>query len=523
MPEPVLSIRGLSKSFGGARALADVDLDLMPGEVHGLLGQNGSGKSTLIKILGGYHSPDQGTISLSGQALRLPIIQPHHHGIAIIHQDLGLVGSMSVLENIGIPDGYGARNWRPVNWRKLRGEVEAILTRLEAEIDLDSPVETLSASDHTVVAVVRALRLLAVHAEQHIFVLDEPTAYLGPSESSRLLSVMRAVARSGATVAFVSHKLNEVLDVTDRCTVLRDGKVVTTVATKGMSAHDMVTLQLGRAMEDFYPPPAGPPQDRSVLRVEMVHSAGNAEASFKVRAGEIVGLTGLAGMGQDALIEGLAGARRRDGGVVHGPRAENVRQGVREALSAGIALVPADRKRQGLWLDALARENFTLPSFAFSKPWQRTSARGERAAALSAFRRVGVRPLSPDQPVGAFSGGNQQKVLMAKWLAFEPGVLLLHEPTQGVDAGARRDILELVNDAAAAGAGVVMCSTDYEQLAATCHRVLVMRHGRVVSEQVRPMSEADLLLACQDEHEDDGSPVDVVPGNHEGAEQWNSV
>ncbi|WP_158605555.1 sugar ABC transporter ATP-binding protein [Amycolatopsis panacis] len=479
------------------KALDDVDLDLLPGEIHGLLGQNGSGKSTLIKVLGGFHASDRGTVELSGRRVKTPLAQVADHGIAIIHQDLGLVGSMSVIENIGVSDAYGGRRARPIDWKRLKADVLRIFRRLGTRIDPDARVDTLNPSDHSIVAVARALWLLSLRATQHIFVLDEPTAYLGPAESGRLLDVMRAVAADGAAVLFVSHKLNEVLSVTDRCTVLRDGRVVTTRPTEGLSAAEMVTLQLGRPIDDFYPPRAAEPDGSVRLVAEGVSGAGVDDVSLSLRAGEVLGITGLVGMGQDPLAEMLAGARPVAAGTVRGPDGGVLRGGIRAAMGAGVAFVPVDRKRQGLWLAARGRENLTLPTLRARRAWTPISASAERSAARKAFERVGVRPVAPDMPVGSLSGGNQQKVLMAKWLEFKPRVLILHEPTQGVDAAAKREILALVNASAEAGAAVIICSTDYEQLAATCHRVVTMRDGRVVAEQSQPLTERDVLLSCQ--------------------------
>lgn len=512
MREPLLSIRGLSKTFGGARALIDVDLDLYAGEIHGLLGQNGSGKSTLIKILGGYHSPDAGTVMLNGLDLQLPIARPQDHGIAIIHQDLGLVDSMSVLENVGISDGYGCRGLRPISWGRVRRETSEVMQRLGAHLDLDARLGTLSPSDHSIVAVVRALRLLSLSAEAHIFILDEPTAYLGPAESERVLATMRAVANHGAAVVFVSHKMGEVIQATDRCTVLRDGQVVTTAMTAETKARDLVTLQLGREMGDFYPPLADLPRDDVVLEVVGLCASPATNVDLHVRSGEIVGLTGLVGMGQDAVIEAIAGARNRDEGVIRRPGRDPLPAGVRAATSQGVALVPADRKRDGLWLDATSVENFALPSAVRARPWSRLAPRREYERARGALAQVGVQPLRPGDRTGALSGGNQQKVLMAKWLADAPDVLLLHEPTQGVDAGARRDILALVNQTAGDGVGVVVCSTDYEQLAAICHRVLVLRDGVVAEELHQPLTEESLLLACQGTDENTGERMHATTG-----------
>lgn len=507
MHRSALELANVSKSFGGVAALSNVNFSVEVGEVHGLLGQNGSGKSTLIKILGGYHAPDSGRLTIQGEDVDLPLLNSQSHGIAIIHQDLGLVDSMSVLENIGIADGYGKRTLASVNWRSFREEVGALLRRIDSEIDPDTLVGRLRPTDKSIVAIARAIRLLSKHADKQIFVLDEPTAYLGPAESDRLMAVMRKVAAEGSSVIFVSHKLGEVLAVTDRCTILRDGKVVDTIVSSETTAHSLVNLQLGRELGEFYPPLARPPRGKVVLGVEGLELEDVRDFNLKLRHGEILGITGLAGMGQDEIIQAIGGARNRHDGHVFRDDGRVVGVTVREALAAGVAMVPADRKGEGLWLDASARENFTLPATAKGPALRVLDEKAEKTATVAALKRVGARPLASELAVGRLSGGNQQKVLMAKWLSIEPDVLLLHEPTQGVDAAARREILGLVAEAANAGTSVIVCSTDYEQLSNICHRVLTLRHGVVTSELTQPFNESDLLLACQGS----GSTDSVVP------------
>lgn len=508
MPDVALEIKKISKRFGGVNALSDVDLTVRAGEVHGLLGQNGSGKSTLIKILAGYHGPDGGEITMFGEPVSLPIVSSQDVGIAVIHQDLGLVDSMTVMENIGISDGFGRGSLAPVGWRSFRRDVARLLARLDCEVSPDQLVGELRGSDRSMVAIGRSMRILERTREKHVFILDEPTAYLGAAESERLMNQMRRVAAEGSSVLFVSHKLGEVLSVTDRCTILRDGRSGATVETATVTAEDLVSLQLGRDLGDFYPPIAAPPREEITLSVDGLALPGVTDVSLSLRRGEIVGLTGLVGMGQDEVIKSIAGALPRQRGSV---TKDGVRVGVklREVIESGIVLVPEDRKGEGLWLDASARENFMLPSSARGVGLRPVDRRSERAATLEALTKVGTRPLMPEGRVGILSGGNQQKVLMAKWMATEPDVLLLHEPTQGVDAAARREIIELINEAAELGTAVIVASTDYEQLAHMCHRTVVFRDGQCVDELSQPYDEADLLLSCQGSRQDPRARVDA--------------
>ena len=496
MPETALEISKVSKHFGGVKALSEVDLTVRAGEVHGLLGQNGSGKSTLIKILAGYHGADGGEITMFGEPVSLPIVSSQDVGIAVIHQDLGLVDSMTVMENIGVSDGFGRASLAPVRWRSFRRDVQKLMERLDCDVSPDQLVAELRGSDRSMVAIGRSMRILERTREKHVFILDEPTAYLGAAESERLMNQMRRVAAEGSSVLFVSHKLGEVLSVTDRCTILRDGRSVATVETSTVRAEDLVSLQLGRDLGDFYPPIAAPARDEVTLRVDDLALPGVEDVSLAVRRGEIVGLTGLVGMGQDEVIMSIAGALPRQGGTVTRDGSA-VGTHLRDVIESGIVLVPEDRKGQGLWLDASARENFTLPASARGAGLRPVDRRSERKATLDALTKVGTRPLMTEGRVGILSGGNQQKVLMAKWMATAPEVLLLHEPTQGVDAAARREIIELINEAAELGTAVVVASTDYEQLAHMCHRTVVFRDGRLVDELRQPYDEADLLLSCQ--------------------------
>jgi ribose transport system ATP-binding protein len=478
---PALVLEGLHKRFGSVRALDGASLRVCAGEVHALLGQNGSGKSTLVKILTGFHAPDEvDRAEAWGRPLALPVKDPRREGIAVIHQDLALIDTMSVTENLGISTGYGGRLMAPVRWGSRRAEALGLLDELGVELAPDAAVGTLTPADRAAVAVGRALLELRAHPHQPLLVLDEPTAYLPAEEARRVIDLMRSVARRGAGVVFISHRLSEVMAVCDRATILRDGRTVGTVDVAGSSPRDMIRMMLGRELGLFYPPKVPPGRGDELLRAEQLSGEILRDVSFSLRAGEVLGVTGLVGQGQQELpyvLDGMVphgGQVLFDGAPLHG--------GPRARLSRGIVLVPANRKRDGVWLEASARENITLPRLGDHLTRGVLRPRLEHAHAEELMQRLGVRPADPQRALSGFSGGNQQKIVLAKWLQSDPKVLVLEEPTQGVDAGAKREIYELLLQAVGRGAGILLCSSDTEEVANVCHRVLVLDGGRVTAE-----------------------------------------
>jgi ribose transport system ATP-binding protein len=464
------------------QALAGVDLRIGAGEVHGLVGENGSGKSTLVKILSGYHAPDAGSVRLWGRDVQFPVRSPRSYGVDVVHQDLGLVADMSVVENFSAGGGWSGRRWRPIRWGADRRRLRELSARFGLDVDPDRPVSELGPPERAMLAIVRAVRQLEDAHGRALLILDEPTAYLTTAEVDRVIGLMRSVREAGASVIFISHRLGEILEVCDRVSVLRDGHLVATADAASLTQAEVIRLMLGRDLGDFYPEKNAADATDVVLSAVGVSGHGVHDVSVEARSGEILGLTGLAGMGHDALIELMAGASTRSAGTLEVDGTRVAAPGVRPMLREGVVLVPANRQRDGVWLDATAIENASLP--VLGRYFRRGVLRKREEAADTAaiMRRFDVRPPLPDRPVSAFSGGNQQKIVLGKWLQRDPRVLLLHEPTQGVDAGAKKEILEIVKGVAAAGAAVVIASAEYEQLASVCHRVLVLRDGRVESE-----------------------------------------
>jgi ribose transport system ATP-binding protein len=483
--ECLLSVRAFSKSFYGKRVLHAADLDVMAGEVHALLGQNGSGKSTLIKCLSGYHAPEQGAkLVVGGTEVALPLdpTKPRVLGLAFVHQQLGLAPDLTVLENLRVgrlTTGFG---WR-IRWRENERQVREALAMVGLEhVGAHQLVGSLSEVERALVAVARALQELG-EAGSGVLVLDEPTAYLPRDGVERLFGAIENVTASGAGVLFVTHRLEEVMQVADRVTVLRDGVRVATRDRESLRERELVELIVGRPMSELYPVP-GEVRDDVVLAVEDASGSGVAGFSLRLHRGETVGLTGLVGMGQETIPYLLFGADPSPSGRIETPGGSCDLVALRpaRAIELGIGLLPGDRLRNGGAPAATARENITLTTVGDYFRHGRIEQRRERRAVRDLMEALDVRPPDPEHVFAELSGGNQQKVVLAKWFAARPRVLLMHEPTQGVDVGARQDVFSHIRRFTDSGGAVVIASSEYEDLAHLCDRVIVFRDGRPVAE-----------------------------------------
>jgi ribose transport system ATP-binding protein len=482
---PVLRLAHLGKRFGGTVALDDVGLDVAAGEVHGLLGHNGSGKSTLIRILAGYHAPEPGgELEMRGRRVRLPLRpgQFRDLGMAFVHQDPALLPALTVTENLRIGALAGAALAR-IDWRAEARAVAALLEEFGIEADPDARVERLRPWQRPLLAIVRAVdEVRRLTSAGGLLVLDEPTAGIGDAGVERLFAVIRRVKAAGFGVLFVSHDLDEVLGITDRVTVLRDGRVAGEGVTATLGKDRLVEMIVGRAI--LRGPPSAAPPTTPLVAVEGLRGPGVRAAAFRIGAGEILGLTGLIGSGFAELGAMLAGARPAAAGALAIGAARHDLAGFTpaRAMAAGVAYVPAERLRAGCIGALTVAENIALPVLGtLTRAGVLTpGALVRHASALC--RRFDVRPPDPTLPLESLSGGNQQKALMAKWLQTEPKLLVLEEPTQGVDVGAREQIFAAVRAWAEAGAAVLVLSGDHEQLALLCQRVLIFRHGRIVAE-----------------------------------------
>lgn len=481
-----LRISALSKTFAGQAALTGVDLTVQAGEVRALLGVNGSGKSTLIKVLSGFHEPDPGAvIDIAGQHLRFGSPESAHSlGIRFVHQDLGLIPSMSVLDNLAFTAGYPVR-WGTVQSRQARRVASAALAQVGVDLDPRTPVAALPPATRTAVALARAL-IPDQRSPVRLLVLDEPTASLTGESVDILLETVARLVHDGVAVLYVTHRLDEVFTIADSVSVLRDGVMVPTPAVAELDRASLVTLLLGEELQALEEEVSHPPTSAHgdpVLDVRDLEAGQVRDVALQVRAGEVVGVAGVDGSGREDLLSAVFGGRARSAGIVevHGQRLAPERPDA--AVAAGVAYLPADRRARGGFMDLPASENISISDLMPFWRGGRLRRKGEHALAQEWFQQLQVSPrTATERKLAQFSGGNQQKILMAKWLRRRPTLLLLEEATQGVDVAAKLEIHRAVLKAAQDGAAVLVSSSDVDELAALCHRVLVLNRGCVTRE-----------------------------------------
>lgn len=485
---PALLAQKVSKIFGTSKVLDGVSLCVMPGEVHGLLGANGSGKSTLIKTIAGLHAPEPGAeLILYGEGVPFPLPAggARKNGLAFVHQHLALMPSLTVLENMMLSDLATGRNWR-IDWRGARRHCEAVLAGFDIRIDTAARVADLSQSDRALVAITRAFDELRRNAPpgRGILILDEPTPFLPKSGVDQLFGLIRAVKAEGVSVILVAHDIDEIREITDRATILRDGRVAGTVVSAEADRERFMELIMGERVSLFQASRSLPDAAPVTARVRGLSCAPAEDVGFEIRAGEILGLTGLIGSGFDRVPEALFGARPASSGTVEtgGETLPLAAMTPGAAMARGMAFLPSDRLgRAGAGSLSIA-DNISLPVLGRFRNALGIGWGAIQSHCLDLGRRYDVRPNRPDLRLSALSGGNAQKVLMAKWLQTQPRLLMLDEPTQGVDVGARQRLFQALDEAARAGSAILIASTDPEQLAQLCHRVLVFSRGRIAAE-----------------------------------------
>lgn len=487
-----LAFRNLSKTFGGQRALAGVNFDLKSGEVHGLLGQNGSGKSTLIKILAGYHAPDPGSLLfVHGKpvALPLPPGQSHRFGISFVHQNLGLIPSLTVVENLLLGRLADSRA-KMLSWQQEAIRARETFHRYGLDLDPGATVAKLSGVERALLAIVRALEEMRAWAPPAggVLVLDEPTPFLPKRDVDRLFALVRSIVAEGASVIFVSHDVDEVLEITDRATVLRDGRLAGTVETRSTNKAELVRLIVGMDL----PPPAHESKtavgSEPLVEIRGLSGPFIHGLYFTLQRGEILGLTGLLGSGYETVPYLLYGGERAGSGVLRiGENAYELSAFTpAHAIRSGIVLIPGDRANAGVIGSLPVVDNVTMPVLSrVFRPWLLSHHR-MREVTRTLGERFDITPNDPLLPLFALSGGNAQKAVLAKWLQTKPRLILLDEPTQGVDVGARLKVFGAIRDVAAKGAAIICASADYEQLATLCDRVLVLSRGRIVAKLSGP-------------------------------------
>ncbi|EJZ16932.1 sugar ABC transporter ATP-binding protein (plasmid) [Rhizobium sp. Pop5] len=492
---PFLSLSGVGKAYPGVVALDDLSIDIMPGEVIGLVGENGAGKSTLMKILGGVIAPDRGTIRLDSAELRsLTVETSISSGIAFVHQELNLFENLDVAANIFLGrEPLKAGPLKLVDRDRLRDMVKPLLKRVGAHFSADTPVASLSLAEQQMVEIAKALSINA-----RLVIFDEPTSSLPLAETERLLSIIKLLKADGISVIFISHRLHEVERVADRVVVLRDGALVGTLAKEDIGHDQMVKLMIGRMLAARTAKP-----QRSPGSVALEVSAVRTEAypgrpvDLEIRYGEILGLAGLVGSGRTELARVLFGIDRSYGGTILQDGQQIAVRSARDAVARGIFLVPEDRKRNGILLDFPIAQNITLADLPQLSSRFMLSAEKEMAAAEKQRVSLGIKAPSLSTRTGTLSGGNQQKVVLAKWLSMNPKVMIFDEPTRGIDIGAKNEIYGLMRALADAGVAILMISSDMEEVIGVSDRIAVMHEGQIagILEDDEFNQESVLLLA----------------------------
>ena len=489
---PILEVEAVCKRFPGVVALDNVSLHLNPSEILSVIGENGAGKSTLMKILAGIQSPDEGRILIDGVAKQIDSVQTATaNGIALIHQELNLCQNLSVAANVFLgrePSRFGF-----VDKHRTQCEAQAVLKKVGLEIPSETLVESLTIGQQQMVEIAKA-----ISKDARIVIMDEPTSSLSQKESQSLFEIIRSLKSSGVSVIYISHRLGEVELLSDRVVVLRDGQNAGDLEKEQINHQDMVEKMVGRELSTYYSRTRNP-TGRTVLKVDQVRTTANPDCtvSFEVGAGEIVGLAGLVGAGRTELLTTLFGVTPALEGKILIDTQNQVIDSCQTAMRHGIGLVPENRKRQGIVLPMSVRENTSLPTLRNQSRFGFIDAAAERSLAVEMKERLQTRTPHIEQPVKFLSGGNQQKVVIAKWLAMEPKILLMDEPTRGVDVGAKQEIYQLMDGLAQNGVGILFVSSDMEEVLGMSDRILVMHEGKLSGELPRELfsEEAVMILA----------------------------
>ncbi len=498
MSDILLRMAGVSKSFPGVKALDDVHLEVRAGEILGLVGENGAGKSTLMKILSGVYTMDDGKLFLEGKGVT--ITDPHQAqrlGITIIYQEFNLMPNLTVAENVFI--GREPNTAGFVRWAKLQRRTKEFTDKLGIDLPPTAVVRTLSVAQQQMVEIAKALSIKA-----RIIIMDEPTSAITEREVAHLFTIMRTLKAQGLGIIFISHRLEEVFEIADRVTVLRDGRYIDTVSTGEATIDQVIHMMVGRELSDLFQKSAGVLDSDVVLRVEGISRTGTVrdphatvldDISFELRQGEILGLAGLVGAGRTELARAIFGADRRDSGRLYTDGELVDIHSPRDAILHGMGFVPEDRKEQALFLSLAVRENISLPSLPRLVRYGFVQLNEERQLVSDFVQTLSIRTPSLEQVILNLSGGNQQKVVIAKWLALAPKILIMDEPTRGIDVGAKAEVHSLMNELASRGVGIIMISSELPEILGMSDRVLVMREGRLAGELSREEATPEKIMA----------------------------
>ncbi len=507
----VLYLKNISKTFGSNKALDRVDLKIKPGEIHGLIGQNGCGKSTLIKILAGFYTPDEGgKLWVNGEKVIFPLPPGEFkkYGMSFVHQDLGLIPDLTVLENLYISK-LALSGAMHIDWKKERKNAREIFARYHMNVDERIPVASLGPVQKAMLAIVRAveeIKYLSVHEsgskKRGLLVLDEPTVFLPRAEVDTLFGLVKKVANEGMSVIFVSHDLDEVIELTDSFTVLRDGVNCGSRNTADIKKEEIIEMILGKKLNRYLGHESGASHVARNQAMTVKDLSGDIvnTISFIIHEGEVLGLTGLVGSGFEEVPYLLFGAAENQSGTIEieGKKISAEHFNPKKAVSAKMALIPADRPNAGAIKELEVEDNIMMQVMGRYNPL-RLRKRNMYTDSLGLMDKYRIQPKNPKMDLGQLSGGNQQKALLAKWLQDKPRVIILHEPTQGIDVGARQQVYHLIDTATEEGAAVLCSSSDYEQLEQICDRVLIFVHGKIVKELVgSEINKEHIVQLCYD-------------------------
>ncbi|MFC2249808.1 sugar ABC transporter ATP-binding protein [Labrys portucalensis] len=488
----VVSLRDISKSFSGVKVLRDVNFDVRPGEVHALLGENGAGKSTLIKVIAGVHQPDTGTLTVGGEIVRFT--SPRHarrHGVATVYQELLLFPELTVAENIFLGNAP-RQKWGGLDWSAMRLRARQLLDSLDShDLDVDAKVGTLSVANRQRVEIAKALS-----QEARLLIMDEPTAALVEADVRRLMSVVKKLRERGVAIIYVSHRMPEIFELADRVTVLRDGSYIGTRDISEVTEASLVSMMVGRSIEQLFPKVEATLGEVALELRDVSYGRKVKNVSLSLRAGEILGLAGLIGSGRTELALTIFGITPAGTGEILVDGSKVVIDGPRKARDLGIAYVPEDRGSQGLVRPMTIRENVSMAVLDKMSNGFAIRFGDEIRRSVEAIKRLGIRTRGPEQVVGQLSGGNQQKVVLAKWLEANPRILIMDEPTRGIDVGAKAEIYALMGRLVQQGVAILMISSELPEVLGMSDRVLVINGGRIVAEFDRARATPDAVGAA---------------------------
>ncbi|HIF4733349.1 TPA: sugar ABC transporter ATP-binding protein [Citrobacter amalonaticus] len=492
MSTPLLQLHGITKIFPGVRALENVQLDLWPGKVTALVGENGAGKSTLVKVMTGIYQPEEGEILYKAIPIQLPNPEAAHKvGITAIHQETVLFDELSVTENIFVGQYLYTGLFKKLDWPEMHRRAQAILTRLEVQIDPRATLKTLSIAQRHMVAIARALSF-----EAQVVILDEPTAALSQHEILEFYQIVERLKQEGKAILFISHKFDEIFELADHYTILRDGAFVSSGDIHEISEERMVAMMVGRAITQTFPKVACE-KGETVLEVEdLCHPTEFAHIDFTLRKGEILGFYGLVGAGRTELMQALSGVSRPSHGEIRlNGRAIHFHQPA-DAIRAGIVCVPEERQKQGAIIEMSIAENISLPQLSKLNPRGVLNAAREWQLADSYAKRLQVKAFSWRQAVETLSGGNQQKVVIGKWLATHPEVIILDEPTKGIDIGSKAAVHQFMSELVAQGLAVIMVSSELPEVMGMADRIIVMHEGLMVAQYRAGEATAEAIVSA---------------------------